>query len=143
MPAMLMITPSLQIPDEEIEINFIRAAGPGGQNVNKVATAAQLHFDITASTSLGEAVKQRLRTLGGQRVSSTGVLTIKAYRHRTQERNREDALQRLAELIRAALVAPKPRLKTRVPRSVTRKRLEGKQHRAGVKTTRRKPALED
>jgi len=140
---MLIITPTLQIPDDEIEVNFIRAAGPGGQNVNKLATAAQLHFDINASAVLTEAVKQRLRALGGQRVSSAGVITIKAYRHRTQERNRDDALERLAKLIRAALVAPKPRLKTKVPRSVTRRRLEGKQHRAGVKTTRRKPAVDD
>lgn len=140
---MLTISPTLQIPDEEIEIAFIRAAGPGGQNVNKLATAAQLRFDVVASRSLSEAVKERLRNLAGQRISSEGVITIKAFRHRTQERNREDALTRLAELIRQALVVPKRRVKTRVPRGVVRQRLEGKQRRAAVKTSRRKPGIED
>ena len=140
---MLIVTASLIIPDEEIAVTFVRAAGPGGQNVNKVATAAQLRFDIEASRVLSAAVRERLRKLGGQRVSSDGVLTIKAYRHRTQERNREDAMQRLAELIRAALAVPKARIKTKVPKSVVRRRLAGKQHRAAVKTLRRRPGGEE
>jgi ribosome-associated protein len=102
-----------------------------------------LRFDIRHSSALSDVVKERLLRLAGQRVSNQGVISIKAYRFRTQERNRDDALDRLATMIRAALVAPKKRLKTRVPRSAKRARLESKQRRSTVKATRRAPAHED
>ncbi|MFO1434866.1 MAG: alternative ribosome rescue aminoacyl-tRNA hydrolase ArfB [Gammaproteobacteria bacterium] len=139
----LHISASLSIPDAEIDLSFVRAAGPGGQNVNKLATAAQLRFDVRQSSALSDVVKERLLKLAGQRASSQGVISIKAFRFRTQERNRDDALERLATLIRSALVAPKPRLKTKVPRSVKRARLENKQRRSAVKSTRRAPIHED
>ena len=107
---MIEVTPSLQIDERELQIDFVRASGPGGQNVNKVATAAQLHFDVRAS-SLPEEVKQRLTHLAGNRITSEGVLLIEAKRFRTQEQNREDAVRRFVELIRKSLVKPKARKK--------------------------------
>ena len=109
---MIEITPSLQIDEREVQIDFVRASGPGGQNVNKVATAAQLRFDVQTS-SLPEEVKSRLVQLAGNRVTTEGVLLIEAKRYRTQEQNREDALQRFSDLIRRALVKPKARKKTK------------------------------
>lgn len=135
---MIPITSSLALGDEEIELNFIRAAGPGGQNVNKVASAVLLRFDVRRSPTLTAAVKTRLITLAGQRINAEGVLSIRAQRHRTQEANRRDAVNRLAALIRAALIPPKLRHKTAVPARTRRQRLENKRRRSQVKANRQR-----
>ncbi len=132
---MLEITPSLQIDKCELQIDFIRASGPGGQNVNKVATAAQLRFDVRAS-SLPEDVKDRLIRMAGKRVTSEGVLVIEAKRFRTQEQNREDAIQRFVELVRKSLVEPKKRKKTKPTRAAKEERLKEKKRRAEIKKIR-------
>src|SRR5213083_2320932 len=112
-PAMIRITPSISIGEDEVEEQFIRASGPGGQNVNKLATAVQLRFDVRRSPSLADDVRARLERLAGRRLTREGVLVITAQRHRTQERNRQDALDRLVEMIRAAAVAPRRRVPTK------------------------------
>jgi ribosome-associated protein len=133
---MLHITRNIAINENEITFSFIRSSGPGGQNVNKVATAAQLRFDVKHSSSLSEAVKKRLIRLGGSRMTDEGVLTITAQRFRTQERNRIDGLERLTELIRKAATPPKPRRKTRPPKKSIEKRLQGKKNRSKIKKLR-------
>ena len=125
------------IPESELEEQFIRSSGPGGQNVNKVSSAVQLRFDVRHSPSLPEMVRSRLLKLGS--VTREGVLVITAQRFREQERNRADARERLAALIAEAAVPPKPRRATRVPKSSKRKRLEGKKHRAEIKRGRSRP----
>ncbi len=132
---MLEITPSLQIDERELQIDFIRASGPGGQNVNKVATAVQLRFDVHAS-ALPEEVKARLRHLGGKRMTGEGVLMIEAKRFRTQEQNREDAIQRFVELVRKSLVKPKARKKTKPSAASKEKRLKEKKRRGENKKLR-------
>jgi ribosome-associated protein len=134
-----MAFPSHPIPESEIVERFVRASGPGGQNVNKVATAVELRFDVARSPSLNEAVRARLARLAGRRLTKDGVLVIQADRFRTQEQNRADARARLAELVRSALVAPKTRLKTRPSRAARAERLESKKRRAATKR-RRGPA---
>jgi len=140
---MIRITDSIAIDEREIEESFIRASGPGGQNVNKLSTAVQLRFDVRRSPSLPDAVRARLERLAGSRLTKDGVLVITAQRHRTQERNRDDALQRLIELIRQATIAPKPRRPTKPTRASRARRLEGKKRRSGVKRLRQtKPTME-
>jgi ribosome-associated protein len=132
---MIEITPSLQIDERELKIDFVRASGPGGQNVNKVATAAQLHFDVRAS-SLPEEVRERLTRLAGKRITGEGVLLIEARRFRTQEQNREDAIQRFVELVRKALVKPKARKKTKPTKAAKEERIKEKKKRAEIKKMR-------
>ena len=133
---MIEITPSLSIDEGEIQFDFIRASGPGGQNVNKVASAVQLRFDIRSSPTLALHVKERLIQLSGSRVTHEGVLIIEAKRYRTQEQNRLDAIQRLIVLIQKALERPTPRHKTRPTLASQQRRLDSKKRRANIKKTR-------
>src|SRR5436190_23107137 len=140
---MIRITNSIAIDEGELEERFIRASGPGGQNVNKLATAVQLRFDVRRSPSLPEPVRARLEKLAGSRLTRDGVLVIAAQRFRTQERNRQDALDRLIELIARAAVAPKPRRPTKPTAASRARRLEGKKRRATIKGWRgSKPTME-
>ena len=134
---MIRVTPSISIAERELEEHFIRASGPGGQNVNKLASAVQLRFDVRRSPSLPEQVRARLEGLAGKRLTREGVLVIHAERHRTQERNRQDARARLIELIRRAAVAPRPRRATKPTAGARERRLESKKRRATIKGLRR------
>lgn len=133
---MLEISKSLSIDERELEERFIRASGPGGQNVNKVSTAVELRFDVRHSPSLPEAVRQRLMRLAGRRLTDEGVLVIRAERFRTQERNREDARARLVDLVRAALPQPKTRIATKPSRAAKARRVDAKVRRGSVKKLR-------
>ena|SRR5688572_21295395 len=133
---MLEIDDNITIDERELEERFIRASGPGGQNVNKVSTAVELRFDVRHSGSLPLAVRDRLVRLAGRRITDEGVLVIRAERHRTQERNREDARQRLIELVRKALHVPKKRIATKPSRSAKARRVDTKVRRGGVKKLR-------
>jgi ribosome-associated protein len=135
---LIHITPDVSIDEEEIKVTFVRASGPGGQKVNKVATAAELRFDVGRSPSLPPRVKDRLIRLGGKRISEDGVLIIDARRFRTQRRNRTDAVDRLIALIRRAAVKPKPRRKTTPTAASRQRRLAEKRRRSLIKQKRRK-----
>lgn len=133
----LFVTPRISIPDAELEEQFIRASGPGGQNVNKVSSAVQLRFNVLASPSLTDWVRERLLRSG--QMTKDGVLIVTAQRFREQERNRADAKEKLVEIIRRAATPPKPRRATKVPRASKAQRLEGKKHRARIKQGRGRP----
>ncbi len=134
---MLQITASIAIPESEIQLDFIRASGPGGQHVNKVATAVQLRFDLLHSPSLPEDVKERLIVLAGSKINSDGVLIFKSRRHRTQYGNRKDAIRRFRLLIEQAAIQPKIRLRASIPASVNERRLIHKKRRSQIKRMRR------
>jgi len=134
---MIRVTPEIDIEEREIEETFVRSSGPGGQNVNKLSTAVQLRFDVRRSPSLSGEVRTRLERLAGSRLTRDGVLVIMAQSHRTQGRNRQDALDRLIELIRQAAVRPIRRRATKPTKASRERRIEGKKHRGGIKRSRR------
>ena len=133
---MIKITDTLSIGEDEIQESFVRASGPGGQNVNKLSTAVELRFDVRRSPSLPDDISIRLQRLAGRRLTKDGILVIEAQSHRTQERNRADALSRLIALIRQAAVAPKPRKKTKPSRAARAERTDRKVHRGKIKRLR-------
>jgi len=140
---MLRITSQIAIDEAELAETFIRASGPGGQNVNKLSSAVQLRFDVRHSPSLPDGVRTRLERLAGKRLTREGVLVITAQRHRTQERNRTDARERLTELIREAATPPVPRRPTRPTRASKERRIETKKRRSTLKSLRRAKPPQD
>lgn len=141
---MIYITPAISIDEREIQEDFIRASGPGGQNVNKVATAVQIRFHVGNSPSLPDDVRRRLMRMAGRRITEDGLLIIHARRFRTQKQNRQDAIDRLVELIRKAAEKPRPRRKTTPTHASRIRRLEAKTHRSKTKHLRRSvPPTED
>lgn len=141
---MIEIPPNIELDEAELEFSFIRASGPGGQNVNKVATAVQMRFDARLSPSLPNAVSTRLQKLAGSRLTNDGVIVITANRFRTQERNKADAIDRLVELIaKAAEPPPPPRKKTKPSKAAKAKRVDSKVRRGAVKAMRGRPGAAD
>lgn len=140
---MIPVTPTLALDERDLEERFVRAAGPGGQNVNKVSTAVELRFRLDGHSELPVDVTTRLAGLAGRRLTLDRVIVIRADSHRTQERNRADALARLVELVERATHRPKPRHKTRVPHAEKKKRLEHKARRGDIKAGRARPKHED
>jgi ribosome-associated protein len=139
----LEVSASVVIPDRDLSFAFVRASGPGGQNVNKVSSAVQLRFDMAGSTALSDAVKNRLRALAGRRLTDEGAILIIARNQRSQDHNRREALERLADLIRRALVAPKARKATKPTKASRERRLEGKVHQQRTKQRRKQVRWDD
>lgn len=133
---MIQVTPDIAIPESEISERFVRASGPGGQNVNKVSTAVELRFDPSQSAAIPSDARERLRVIAGSRMTADGVLVIDARRHRTQAQNREDARERLADLVRQALVKPRRRRATRPGKGAVERRIETKKRRSDTKRGR-------
>lgn len=133
---MIEVTPDIRLADDELSFSFVRASGPGGQNVNKVSTAVQLRFDAANSPNLPDAVRARALRLAGRRATTEGVIVLDARRHRTQERNRQDAVDRLVALLQRAAELPKPRTSTKPTRASRLKRVDDKRRRAAVKRAR-------
>jgi ribosome-associated protein len=140
---MIEITPDIYLDEGELKWEFVRSSGPGGQKVNKVSTAVQLRFDVIGSPSISEDVKQRLLKIGGKRVTEEGVLILNARRFRSQDRNRQDALERLVSLIRDAAEVPKPRRETKPSEASKKRRREEKRQQSAKKELRKKPELDD
>jgi ribosome-associated protein len=140
---MINVTHAISVDEDELEFSFVRSSGPGGQNVNKVATAVQLRFDVARSPSLPDDVRARLIARAGSKVTRDGVLVFTARRFRTQERNRADAVERLVEMIRAAATPPKRRRKTKPTRASKQQRVEHKRRRSSTKRLRGRPTGED
>jgi ribosome-associated protein len=140
---MLRVTPAIEIADAELEERFVRASGPGGQNVNKVATAVELRFDAAHSPALTDEIRTRLRAIAGSRMTADGVLVIDARRFRTQADNREDARDRLASLIRQAAVRPRRRRKTKPSAAAVERRITTKRQRAETKQRRTRVGRDD
>jgi ribosome-associated protein len=134
---MIEVTPEISIDEGELQLEFVRASGPGGQNVNKVSSSVQLRFDVRNSPSLPGAVRERLARLAGSRLTTEGVLVLEAKQFRTQEQNRQDAIERLVSLVRRAAEKPKPRRPTRPTLESRRRRLESKRRRGELKRLRR------
>ncbi len=140
---MIPVTPSLALDERDLEERFIRAAGPGGQNVNKVSTAVELRFNVNGYTEMPDDVRARLERLAGRRLTLDGEIVIRADAHRTQDRNRSEALARLVALVEQATHRPKPRKPTKVPKAQKQKRLEHKAKRGSIKANRARPRHED
>ena len=143
MPASIRVTPMIEIDEDELVESFVRASGPGGQNVNKVASAVELRFNVDTTENLSPAVKSRLRQIAGRRLNQEGWIVLKAERYRSQERNREDARNRLVAMIAEAAVPPRPRIKTRPTLAAKKRRLESKNRRGDIKKLRSgKPTID-
>jgi ribosome-associated protein len=139
---MIQVTDNISLQENEIQLDFIKASGPGGQNVNKVSSAVQLRFNAAQSPALSEAIFNRLKQISGRRMTADGILIIEARRHRTQDRNREDAIDRLVALLREATEKPRPRRRTRPSTAAKQKRLKAKRHRGETKRRRRRVCSE-